>query len=176
MESTVESGGQQRSRSCTVVPIMKTLCALGAVVLMATIATPRLAGQSGGAEPIIVYGDVVEFLDLSDPMTCQPKARFKKGEAMGFRMTAINPATGRRDRATELVVHIEYGGRTVDVPMRDRQNERQPEREFWVARWDVPADAPTGAVHYRVTATDPQGRTGEFRPFQVQNSQLTIVE
>jgi len=27
-----------------------------------------------------------------------------------------------------------------------------------------------------VTATDPQGRTGEFRPFQVQNSQLTIVE
>ena len=95
---------------------------------------------------------------------------------MGFRMTAINPATGRRDRATQLVVHITYGGRTVDVAMRDRQTERQPEREFWIAKWEVPADAPIGAVHYRVTATDPQGRTGEFTPFEVQNSQLTIVE
>ena len=60
--------------------------------------------------------------------------------------------------------------------MRDRQNERQPEREFWVARWDVPADAPIGAERYRVTAKDPQARTGEFTPFEVQNSQLSIVE
>ena len=161
---------------CTFVPIIKTLCTLSAVAAVAVLATPPLAGQSGGAGRIVVYGDVVEFLDVTDPMTCQPKARFKRGEAMGFRMTAINPETGRRDRATQLVVHITYGGRTVDVPMRDRQNERQPEREFWIARFDVPADAPTGAVHYRVTATDPQGRTGEFTPFEVQNSQLTIVE
>ena len=143
---------------------------------MAVLATPPLTGQSGGAGRVVVYGDVVEFLDLTHPDTCQPKARFKKGEAMGFRMTAINPETGSRDRATQLVVHITYGGRTIDLSMRDRQNERQPEREFWIARWDVPADAPIGAVHYRVTAKDPQGRTGEFAPFVVENSQLTIVE
>jgi hypothetical protein len=156
--------------------MIKALCTLSAVAVMAAIATPPLAGQTAGTERVVVYGDVVEFLELSNPMTCQPKARFKRGEAMGFRMTAINPATGSRDRATQLVVHITYGGMTVDVPMRDRQNERQPEREFWVARWDIPTDAPIGAVHYRVTAKDPQGRTGEFRPFEVQNSQLTIVE
>lgn len=146
------------------------------MVLLAAVVAPPLAGQSGSAGPLVVYGDIVEFLDQTNPMTCQPKVRFKRGEAMGFRMTAINPATNSRDRATELVVHITYGGNTVEVPMRDRQTERQPEREFWVAKWVVPADAPIGAVHYRVTAKDPQGRTDEFTPFPVQNSQLTIVE
>jgi hypothetical protein len=59
--------------------------------------------------------------------------------------------------------------------MRDRQNEKQPEREFWVGKWVVPDDAPMGIVRYTVTAKDSQGRTGEFKPFEVQASQLTIV-
>jgi len=32
-----------------------------------------------------------------------------------------------------------------------------------------------GIVRYSVTAKDPQGRTGEFKPFEVQASQITIV-
>jgi hypothetical protein len=60
--------------------------------------------------------------------------------------------------------------------MRDRQNEKQPERTFWVAKWTVPADAPVGVVKYTVSAKDSQGRTGEFIPFDVQTSQITIVE
>jgi hypothetical protein len=91
-------------------------------------------------------------------------------------MTAINPATGQRDRATQLVVHLSYAGRTIDIPMRDRQTENQPERTFWVAKWIVPDDAPVGIVRYTVTARDSQGRTGEFKPFEVQASQITIVE
>ena len=59
--------------------------------------------------------------------------------------------------------------------MRDRQSDSQPEREFWVAKWMVPEDAPTGIVRYTVTAKDSQGRTGEFKPFEVQASQITIV-
>jgi hypothetical protein len=91
-------------------------------------------------------------------------------------MTAINPATGKRDRATQLVVHLSFAGKTVDIPMRDRQTEKQPERDFFVGKWMVPDDAPTGIVRYTVTAKDPQGRTGEFKPFEVQASQITIVE
>jgi len=90
-------------------------------------------------------------------------------------MTAINPQTGKRDRATQLVVHLSYGGKTVDLPMRDRQTDQQPEREFWIAKWPVPDDAPTGIVRYTVTAKDSQGRTGEYKPFNVDDSQLTIV-
>ena len=40
----------------------------------------------------------------------------------------------------------------------------------------VPDDAPLGVVRYTVTATDPQGRTGEFKPFEVMASQVTIIE
>ena len=69
-----------------------------------------------------------------------------------------------------------YAGKTIDLPMRDRQTETQPECEFWVAKWIVPADAPLGIVRYTVTAKDPEGRTGEWKPFDVEASQLTIVE
>ena len=44
-----------------------------------------------------------------------------------------------------------------------------------MAKWIVPDDAPTGIVRYTVTAKDPQGRTGEFKPFDVEASQITIV-
>jgi hypothetical protein len=76
----------------------------------------------------------------------------------------------------QFVVHLTYGGRNVDLPMRYRGTVKQPEREFWVAKWVVPADAPTGIVRYSVTATDKYGRTGEFKPFVVEDSQVTIVE
>jgi hypothetical protein len=38
---------------------------------------------------------------------------------------------------------------------------------------DGAEDALTGDQRYTVTAKDPQGRTGEFKPFEVQASQIT---
>jgi hypothetical protein len=149
-------------------------------LLVAMAASPFLAGQTpqtpSSGDRLIVYGDVVYFYPPGDTRNCILNNRFKRGEPVGFRMTAINPATGKRDRATQLVVHVTYNGKTVDVPMRDRQSEQQPERDFFVAKWIVPNDATTGIVRYTVTAKDPQGRTGEFKPFEVQASQVTIVE
>jgi hypothetical protein len=60
--------------------------------------------------------------------------------------------------------------------MRWRATAQQPERQFWVAKWLVPDDAPPGIVRFTVTATDKYGRTGEYKPFDVESSQLTIVE
>jgi len=45
-----------------------------------------------------------------------------------------------------------------------------------VLKWIVPEDAPTGIVRYSVTAKDPEGRTGEWKPFDVEASQVTIVD
>lgn len=152
--------------------------ALGVLVALTAIAgSSFLAGQSpSSSDRLVVYGDVVYFYHPGDPRNCILNSRFKRGEPVGFRMTAINPATGKRDRATQLVVHLTYNGKTVDIPMRDRQTEQQPERDFFVALWTVPNDATTGIVRYTVTAKDPQGRTGEFKPFEVTASQITIVE
>ena len=149
-----------------------------AVIIMAVLAAaspiPGLPQNSG--ERLILSGDVAYFFGPGKPLNCTLNNRFKKGDPVGFRMTAINPATGKRDRATQLVVHLTYGGKTIDLPMRDRQTAQQPEREFWVLKWVVPDDAPLGIVRYSVTAKDPQGRTGEWKPFEVEASQLTIVE
>lgn len=153
---------------------MKTTSLCFAVALVALLGVPPVAGQSG--EKLIVYGDVTYFFGPGRPLNCTLNNRYKRGEPVGFRMTAINPATGQRDRMTQLTVHLAYAGKTVDAPMRDRQNEKQPERTFWVAKWIVPDDAPVGIVRYTVTAKDPQGRTGEFKPFEVEASQITIVE
>jgi hypothetical protein len=157
----------------------KYLAAVAFVVAALVAAGSLLSGQTqapAGNDRLMVYGDTVLFLGPGLPLSCTHKSQFKRGDAIGFRMTAINPATGKRDRATQLVVHLIYAGQTIDVPMRDRQNAQAPEREFWVGKWIVPSDAKTGIVRYSVTAKDPQGRTGEYKPFEVEPSQLTIVE
>lgn len=147
------------------------------LAVIAFVSTSPLAGQNQPAgERLILSGDLVYFFGPGKPGNCTMSNQYKRGEPVGFRMTAINPATGKRDRATQLVVHLTYGGKVVDIPMRDRQTEQQPERDFFVAKWIVPDDAATGVVRYTVTAKDPQGRTGEWKPFDVLASQITIVQ
>jgi hypothetical protein len=163
----------RRKRLRYLVPVKKLVGGL-ALVLVAMLAPSDVSGQAPGGG-LVVYGDVVYFYPPGQPKNCLLNNQFKHGEPVGFRMTAINPGTGKRDRTTELVVHLSFAGKTLDLPMRDRQNERQPEREFWVAKWMVPDDAPMGIVRYTVTAKDAQGRTGEFKPFDVQASQITII-
>ena len=151
-----------------------------AVALAATLSTTGFASQSApasnGDERLVVYGDLVYFFGPGRPLNCVMQNRYKRGEPVGFRAVAIDPITQTRDRATQLVVHLSYAGKTMEIPMRDRQTAQQPEREFWVAKWIVPDDAPMGVVRYTITAKDPQGRTGEFKPFEVAASHITIVE
>jgi hypothetical protein len=40
----------------------------------------------------------------------------------------------------------------------------------------VPKDYPTGTLSFTVTATDTQGRTGEFKPFDIAPSLPTITD
>src|SRR5437879_7842326 len=109
--------------------------------ILAILVAAPLAGQSkGGSEKLILSGDIVYFFGPGKPRNCTMSNRFKHGEPVGFRMTAINPATGKRDRATKLVLHLNYAGKTYDLAMRDRQTEQQPEREIWVLKWMVKSE------------------------------------
>ena len=158
---------------------MKTVQAIPTVTLVLLLATLQgspAAGQGASGEKLFLRGDTVLFLGLGVPRSCSMNSYFKRGDRIGFRFTALNPATGTRDRASQLVVHVMYGGKTIDLPMRDRQTDKQPERDFWIAEWKVPDDAPKGTIRYTVTARDSQGRTGEYKPFEVEPSQLTIVD
>ena len=135
---------------------------------------PAAAAQA--ANKLIVYGDMALFQPPGHPDNCVLRNRFKRGEPVGWRMFVADPQTGNREESAQLVVHVNFAGKTQDIPMRYRATAAQPERQFWVAKWVVPQDAPIGIVRYTVTATDKHGRTGEFKPFEVQASQLTIAE
>lgn len=154
--------------------------AITLVVAAATAA--RAASQSAPAPPpagkgsLIVYGDLALFQPPGHPENCILRNRFKRGDPVGFRMFVADPATSKREESAQLVVHVTVGGKTTDIPMRYRATEKQPERQFWVAKWVVPQETPVGIVRFTVSATDKYGRTGEFKPFEVQASQLTIVE
>jgi hypothetical protein len=162
-------------------------CATRAVLMLMTAAllgseSASVAALQAPASPaagrglLILYGDITTFFGPGKPENCVLRNRFKRGEPVGFRMFAADPVTGKREESAQLVVHLTVGGITQDLPMRYRATEKQPEREFWVVKWVVPETAPIGIVRYTVTASDKYGRTGEFKPFAVEDSQLTIVE
>lgn len=148
---------------------------------------PAPAKQQGhGTGKLIIWGDLASFQPRGHPMNCLTMNRFKRGEPVGFRMTAIDGGTGEIENTAELVAHVIYGGKTIDVPMRWRgaggpnapppSGYLRPIVELWTGRWDVPADAPTSMLLYTVSAKDAFGRTTIFQPFSFSSSQLTIVE
>ena len=163
-------------------PAIRAILFLAAVALLAAESASVAAFQvpaapAAGQGKLVVFGDVTLFLGKPGLAgNCALQSRFKRGDPVGFRMTAIDPVTGQREASAQFVVHLTYGGMTQDLPMRYRGTVKQPEREFWVAKWVVPDTAPIGIVRYTVTATDKFGRTGEFKPFVVEDSQVTIVE
>jgi len=133
---------------------------------------------------LVIWGDVASFdVPGTLPTHCILTSRFKRGQRMGFRMTAIDGGTGETENTAVLVAHLKYSGQTIDVPMRWRgqggfpaaEYPRQPS-EMWTGVWVVPADAQPATLSYTVTATDRFGRTATFSPFINLVSQITIVE
>ncbi len=141
-----------------------------------TAAIQSQPAPGGPGNKLIVYGDTAMFTPPGTPENCILRSRFHRGDPIGWRMFVADPQTGNREESAQLVVHMTFAGKTQDIPMRYRATAAQPERQFWVAKFVVPPDAPIGIIRYTVTATDKYGRTGEFKPFEVQASQLTIVE
>jgi hypothetical protein len=144
---------------------------------------PAQAGHPSGS--LVIWGDVALFIRPDDPDNCILTNRFRRGQRVGFRMTAIDGGTGEVENTATLVAHVAYAGKTVDVPMRwrgaagptappPRGYLRSPV-ELWTGSWTVPDDAPIGYISYTVTATDRFGRKASFRPFSAEASQLVIV-
>jgi len=190
----------------TITALFRTVSALSLVALVATSAGSTAAGQAAppaqgrgrGAPPpppepqpghgtgrLVIWGDLG---DMARPGTATPRCfntnRFRRGQRAGFRMTAIDGGTGETENTAEMVVHLNYAGKAIDIPMRWRgvggfpaaEYPRGQPSEMWTAVWEVPADAMTGIFDYTVTAKDRFGRTATFRPFPNHLSQFTIIE
>lgn len=134
------------------------------------------SGIYDASNTLILYGDLAFFAGRDNPESCVLKSRYKRGEPVGFRMTAIDPATGQFAEGAELTIKITYGGKTETLQMRYRGTGESPRPGFWTAKWVVPDDAPVGVVRYTVEARDKEGRTGIWSPYNIESSMLTIVE
>jgi len=131
----------------------------------------------------MIWGDLADMARPGAPLRCYATSRFKRGQRAGFRMTAIDGGTGETEYTAEMVVHLNYGGQTIDLPMRWRGQGNWPASEYihqpkemWTVVWEVPMDAQFGTLTYTVTAKDRFGRTASFNPFPNHLTFLTIVE
>jgi hypothetical protein len=146
--------------------------------MLAALAIAPASGQAPAAR-LVLFGDMALFAGTGKPDNCILKSRYKIGEPVGFRMTAIDTATGMREKGAQLVVHLVYpstsGPKNVELPMRDFQTDANPERDFFVVKWIVPNDATIGIVRVSVSAKDSHGRAAEWKPFPMENAMLTVV-
>ena len=146
--------------------LVLSVCLAGLVVSLAAQAPGRL----------VMFADMALFSGNGQPRNCFTLNRYKVGEPVGFRVTVVDGATGQPAADAEVVVHLTYGGKTVDVPARYRGAGRgnlTPNQ--WTAKWTVPADAPVGVIGVTITAMDKSGRSAEWKPFPNVASHLTIV-
>ena len=174
--------------------ISSKIAGFSATLLVAVAMAITVSAQRGPAAPLppqvghgqgqlVIWGDVALFEKPGTPDNCILTNRYRKGQRIGFRMTAVDGGTGQPENTAALTVHITVGGNTVDVPMRFRGGGgdtvpngylRAP-KELWTGFWLIPNDAATGMVTYTVTATDNFGRKSTFTPFSYGTSQINIV-
>jgi hypothetical protein len=142
------------------------------------------AGQATQpAGKLVLFADLNAFGPGSDPNSCTLRNRYKKGETVGFRVYAVDGASAKPEVSAQVVVHVNFGGKTYDlpalyrgIPQKTPNGGTMPVHEgMWTAKWIVPADAPTGTVDISATAKDKYGRAAEWKPNGGEPSFLTIV-
>ena len=166
-------------------PLTAALIALG--IFMGVSAALPVSAQESKSQPagkLILFADTAVFATPANPDNCTLRNRFKKGDYVGFRLYVVDGGTNQSEDSAKVVVHIESGGKTYDLPAKFRGIQQKDERGnnmpihagMWTAKWLVPDDAPTGTVHYSATATDKYGRTTEWKPQGGEPSFVTIVQ
>src|SRR6266498_2032892 len=70
---------------------------------------------ASGQGKLIIYGDMALFQPPGHPDNCILRNRFKRGEPVGFRMFVADPRTGNREESAQLIVHVNYAGKTLDL-------------------------------------------------------------
>ncbi len=80
---------------------------------------PPQAGHPSGK--LVIWGDLASFdVPGTLPTHCILTNRFKRGQRLGIRMTAIDGGSGEVENTAVLTAHLAYAGGTIDVPMRWR--------------------------------------------------------
>ena len=146
---------------------MKTMQLLAAASLAAALVGLAPESHAQSAPKYFFEGDIVRS------GVCVLNNQFKRGERVAFRVRVSDPKGQAADdkRLKTLVIELSDGTK---LPMH--YSVHRTTDSFWSISWGVPDNFPTGAMSYKVTATDTDGQSQTWSPFNVAPSQLTIVE
>lgn len=140
--------------------------------------------HAGAQDPnaLFVYADTVMSgknlpADQTDEKDCVLNNRFPRNSQVVWRSRVIDPATGTTMDDTVLdKLEVTLGDGQVFAMKYGGHPSKQPRDFYWTAPWLIPKDYPTGTVVYSVKATAKDGRTGEYKPFDIPTSMLTVTD
>src|SRR5262249_39294034 len=61
---------------------------------------------------LVIWGDLANFDPPGTPLRCYTSSRFKRGQRVGFRMTAVDGGSGDVENTAVMVAHVTYSGMT----------------------------------------------------------------
>jgi hypothetical protein len=167
------------------VPVVLMAIAVGALVAGCQ-ATPAAQPQAAapaqaGLNKLFLSADMVQGsknipADQKESRSCVLENRFMRNSEMVWRVRVADPATGEYldDKGLTSVQVKLANGQTFDAKYGFHPKD-PPGDGFWTTSWVIPKDAPTGSMQYTIVATDAKGRTGEYKPYNVQSSLPTIL-
>ncbi|MGE3246851.1 MAG: hypothetical protein AB7F96_10385 [Beijerinckiaceae bacterium] len=149
-----------------------------ALAIPAAAAVLAAGSAALAADRLYFEGDMVRGR-LKEGFTgplCVLENRFKRGELMVWRVRIHAPGVkeqlgkdGLKSVAIKLPDGKSYPAKFGTHPPKNASDS------YWTAVWKIPDDYPTGTFAYTVVATDKDGKTHEWKPFNIKSSQLTVL-
>lgn len=124
---------------------------------------PETAAVEKEVGALVITGDTV-----TEQGGCVLASRFSAGDKIVFRNNVIDGITNEQVTDAKVQVHLSTG------EVLDMTYGKHGDDNFWVVAYPVTEDTPTGTLGYTVKA-EYKDQTGEFKPFNVAPSLLTIV-
>lgn len=144
--------------------ILFTLLLVTMVVLIAcNNSEEKEATTEKAVGSLVITGDTV-----TEQGGCVLASRFSPGDKIIFRNNVLDGLTNEQVKDAKVQVHLSTG-ETLDMKYGKHGDDH-----FWVVAYPVTNDTPTGTLDYSVTA-EYKEQKGEFKPFNVAPSLLTIV-
>lgn len=148
-----------------------------ATLVFAPLAAAQTApGQT--AQGLVVQADFVQgtanIAQEDVPFkACVQTSRFPRNSDIVFRARVWDPQTGMpMDDQSLYAISVSFSDGTT-MPLK--YGTHGGSDMFWTTAWLVPKDYPAGTVNYSIVATSKDLRTGQFQPFNVMPSLLTIT-
>ena len=157
--------------------------ALASAGLMAAGFGGRISSASAQDAPstLFMYGDTVEGgknRPADSDRHCVLSNIFPRNAQIVWRMRVVDMANGGAaldDTVIDSIVVTLQDNTTVKLKYGGHPPKENTDY-FWSNGWLIPKDYPTGTLLYSVKATAKDGRTAEYKPFDISSSLLTITD